>query len=128
MLAWVKFIVVPVIVSLIIDLIFGVLSGVFRWEVASWPNLFGDFASSFLMGAVMYYFAPKGKMVASVIYAALFVSFTAYTSYSMAGTTGEIFEETVYYQFHVSRQIASILGFIAGIWIARPESKTNDQA
>ena len=128
MWGWLKFIAMPLIVSLIVGVVFSVLAGIFRWDVGSWANVLGDFIASFLMGMAMYHLAPRGKMLVSVIYAGLFFAQTAYTSYSMAGTTGEVFGNTVYYEFHLSRQIATALGLILGIWLSRPEPKTANEA
>lgn len=80
MWGWLKFIAMPLIVSLIVGVVFSVLAGIFRWDVGSWANVLGDFIASFLMGMVMYHLAPRGKMLVSVIYAGLFFAQTAYTS------------------------------------------------
>lgn len=126
MWAWIKFLVIPFILSLVVSSIFAVMASIYRWDLGSWPHVLSDFVGSFLMGMILYRLAPKAKMAAALIYATVAVAMTAYTSYSMAGTTGEMFGETVYYEFHLSRQIASALGFILGIWLARPAKSALD--
>ena len=48
MWGWLKFIAMPLIVSLIVGVVFSVLAGIFRWDVGSWANVLGDFIASFL--------------------------------------------------------------------------------
>ena len=116
MVAWLKFILLPIVVSGIVTLIFALLASVFHWEIGSWWNILGMFITSFFVGTCMYHTAPRYPVVLASVYAVLWTAGSVWSAIVLSGSEQTVMGTVVQHQIYWSKEIASAMALGLSIW------------
>lgn len=120
MAQWLKFITLPFLIALILELIRSlILGGFLNAELGGWLDGFTSFIVHFIVGVSLYHLAPANKTVWAVLYALIYSGFGIYSSLDQAGTISTLLGDTVHHQFYIIPTIANLCGLALGIFSAR---------
>jgi len=114
---WLKFAILPYIIRSILEIIGGIVFGVF---LNQGPESFANFISflivNFIVGVSVYNLAPAKKLPLSITYCTILTISSFYSQIIANGSYVVILGEKVYNEFRFAPEIAKFIGLFLGVF------------
>jgi len=111
---WLKFLVIPIIILWVLELLASiVLGGMYGYESHSFAGLVSTFTIYFLGGVAVYQLSPiSNKLFPAIIFSIIYIGLGVYLGIITDGNTTEIIGEEVIHEFRVLPEIVRAAGML----------------
>ncbi len=120
---WFKFIVLPVVVSAVVQLIIAFFAGFTKFDTYTTAHAISQGVLGFLVGITMYHCAQKARTIYAALYAVVYAAADLAIGYTSEGTSTMVLGTQVQHHFYVPNHIGFSIGLLLGIAGARDSVK-----
>lgn len=125
---WIVFLIVPVLMIFVFELISAfVLGGIFHVDHLSFWGIVSTFVVHFFGGVAMLHLAPNKKPALAYALGVLYACWGIYLGIDTHGNVIEVFGERVVQEFSIVQELAKVAGIFLGI-LGAVESEKEEAA
>jgi hypothetical protein len=121
--SWIKFIVLPFVVSIIVQLMIAFLAGFTKFDPYTTAHAISQGVLGFVVGITIYHFAPNAKTLYAALYAVVYAAVDLAIGYTSEGTSTMVLGTQVQHHFYPPDHIGFSIGLLLGVAGARDSVK-----